>query len=237
MESYQLILTKYGELYLQGLGMTLQLTALSLAVGFVFAWPMAVALNSKSRTWRWPVRIFVYYATGTPLLVQLFMVYFGLGQFEAVRESVLWTLLREPYWCALLAFSLNTAAYSAEIFSGALRNTAAGEIEAAHAYGLGEWQVFFRIAAPSAMRRALPAYGNEIIFLMHGSSLASIITLLDLTGAARVAARGTFAFSESYLIAIAMYMGITAVLVGSFKLAENHFLAHLRPMSLQPARN
>lgn len=231
MENFGRILGEYGELYLQGLVLTLELSALSLAIGFVLSWPLAVALHSGIRTMRVPARGFVYVMTGTPLLVQLFLVYFGLGQFEAVRESFLWPMLREPYWCALIAFSLNTAAYSAEIFGGALRNNPKGEIEAARSFGMSGGQIFARIAAPSAFRRALPAYGNEMIFLMHGTSLASVVTILDLTGAARVAARGTFAFSESYLIAIVLYMSLTALLVAAVKFAEKVMLAHLRPVS------
>jgi ABC-type arginine/histidine transport system permease subunit len=161
------------------------------------------------------------------MLTQLFLVYFGLGQFEMVRESVLWPVLREPYWCALIAFSLNTAAYSAEIFRGAMANTATGEIDAARAFGMDGLRLWWRILAPSAFRRALPAYGNELIFLMHSTSLASIITLLDLTGAARESARGTFAFSESYFIAIALYMMLTGSIVLAVRFAEQRLLAHL----------
>ncbi|MGU9952261.1 MAG: ABC transporter permease [Gammaproteobacteria bacterium WSBS_2016_MAG_OTU1] len=226
-----LILQKYGHVYLEGLGMTVQLTLLSLIVGFILSWPLAVALHTKRRVICLAARGFVYYTTGTPLLVQLFLVYFGLGQFEAIRESFLWIALREPYWCALLAFSFNTAGYSAQIFGGAMQNTNRGEIEAARAYGMSEWQLLSRIVAPSAFRRAIPAYGNEIIFLMHGSSLASVVTLLDLTGAARVAARGTFAFSESYLVAIILYMSLTGILVALFRFTEHRLLAHLRPVT------
>ena len=129
----------------------------------------------------------------------------------------------------MLAFSFNTAGYTAQIFGGAIRNTNRGEIEAARACGMSEWQLFSRIVAPSAFRRAIPAYGNEIIFLMHGSSLASVVTLLDLTGAARVAARGTFAFSESYLVAIILYMSLTGILVMAFRFTERRLLVHLQP--------
>ena len=232
IENFANVLQKYGALYLQGLALTAELTALSLAAGFLLAWPLAVALNARRRATRLPARGFVYVITGTPLLVQLFLVYFGLGQFEAVRESALWTLLGEPYWCALLAFSLNTAAYSAEIFGGAIRNAPVGEAEAAKSFGMSDMQIFARIAAPSAFRRALPAYGNEMIFLMHGTSLASVVTILDLTGAARVAARGTFAFSESYLVAIILYMALTALLAGAVKFGERRMLAHLRPAAV-----
>ena len=229
LDSFAKIFEKYGGLYLEGLGMTVQLTVLSLLAGFVLAWPMAFGLLSGRRWVRFPLRGFVYYMTGTPLLVQLFLVYFGLGQFETVRESVLWPLLREPYWCALVAFTLNTAGYSAEIFRGAIANTPRGEVEAARAMGLRPLSIQGLLVIPSAFRRALPAYGNEMIFLMHGTSLASIITLLDLTGAARVAARGTFAFSESYFLAIGLYMALTGTMVLGLRLAERRLLAHLRP--------
>ena len=227
-ENFVRIIKEYGDLYWQGLLMTIELTALSLAVGFLLAWPLALGLLSNRRMVRLPSRALVYYATGTPLLVQLFLVYFGLGQFEAVRESPLWPVLREAYWCGLIAFSVNTAAYSAEIFAGAIRNTARGEIEAAKSCGMGGGQILARIVAPSAFRRALPTYGNEMIFLMHGTSLAGLITLLDLTEAARQAARGTFAFSESYILAILLYMGMTAVLVAGVKYGEKRLCAHLR---------
>ncbi len=232
MEVFAHILQKYGALYWQGLLMTVELTALSLAAGFVLAWPLAVALHSRRRLARIPARGFVYIMTGTPLLVQLFLVYYGTGQFEAVRESALWHYLREPYWCALAAFSLNTAAYSAEIFGGAIRNTAPGEIEAAKGMGMGGMQIFTRIVAPSAFRRALPAYGNEMIFLMHGTSLASVVTILDLTAAARETAYRTLANSEALLVAAVLYMGLTALLACGVKFGEKRMLAHLRPATI-----
>ena len=227
IDNFTRVLEKYGYLYWEGLLMTIELTLLSMVAGFILAWPLALAKLSRRRALQIPTRVFLYYATGTPLLVQLFLVYFGLGQFEAIRESFLWVVLQEPYWCALIAFSLNTAAYSAEIFAGAIHNTEAGVIEAARALGIKRARVFIFITAPLAFRRALPAYGNEMIFLMHASSLASIVTLLDLTGAARVAARGTFAFSESYIIAIILYMSLTALLVAAVKFSEKRLLRHL----------
>ena len=228
IQNFASVLQKYGLLYLEGLATTLELTALSLAAGFILAWPLAVLLQSSRRICRFPARAFVYAMTGTPLLVQLFLVYFGLAQFAVVRDSALWVFLREPYWCALLAFALNTAAYSAEIFGGALRNAPKGDADAGRALGLSRFQIFVHISAPSAFRRALPAYGNEMIFLMHGTSLASVVTILDLTGAAREAARGTFAFTESYFVAIILYMSLTASIAAAIKLAERRLLSHLR---------
>ncbi|MGI9252091.1 MAG: ABC transporter permease subunit, partial [Pseudohongiellaceae bacterium] len=159
----------------------------------------------------------------------LFLVYYGLAQFDAVRESIFWRLLKEPYWCALLVFSLNTAAYSARIFHGAMEQTDRGEWEAALAYGFLPRKRLTRVVIPAAWRRALPAYGNEMIFLMHGSSVASIVTLLDLTGAARVAARGTFHFSESYLLAILLYMLLSAAIILIVRQTEKHARRHLQP--------
>ena len=231
IENFSQVLQKYGGLYWEGFLLTVELTGLSLAAGFILSWPLALALLSRRRAARLPARALVYYATGTPLLVQLFLVYFGFGQFEAVRESPLWVVLREPYWCALIAFSLNTAAYSAVIFSGAIKNAPPGEEEAARSCGLGRLHALALVVCPLAFRRALPAYGNEVIFLLHGSSLASIVTLLDLTGAARVAARGTFAFTESYIIAIVLYMALTGVLVSAVKICENKITSHLRSPS------
>ena len=227
-ENFAAIIGKFGDLYWQGLLLTLQLSALSLLGGFFLAWFLALVLWGGGRMLKLPVRVFIYFMTGTPLLVQLFLVYYGLAQFEAVRESIFWKLLREPYWCALLVFSLNTAAYSARIFYGAMCETDRGEWEAALAFGLPPHKRLMRIVIPDAWRRALPAFGNEMIFLMHGSSVASIITLLDLTGAARTAARGTFHFSESYLLAIVLYMMLSAVIILATRQMEKYSRRHLQ---------
>ena len=233
IDNFQNIIAKFGELYVQGMLLTLQLSAMSLFAGFFLAWLLALALLDDKRAWlQLPSRAFVYFMTGTPLLVQLFLVYYGLAQFEAVRESFLWLMLREPYWCAFLVFALNTAAYSARIFHGAMSETERGELEAAIAYGLPPFKRLTHIIIPAAWRRALPAYGNEMIFLLHGSSLASVVTLLDLTGAARVAARGTFNFTESYLLAIVLYMSLTGIIVITTRIAEKHATRHLRPITL-----
>lgn len=228
MENFATVINKFGAMYWQGLLLTLQLSALSLLCGFFLAWLLALVLRGDSAAAVLPVRGFVYFMTGTPMLVQLFLVYYGLAQFEVVRDSVFWKLLREPYWCALIVFSLNTAAYSARIFHGAMEQTDKGEWEAALAYGLPRYKRLTRIVIPAAWRRALPAYGNEMIFLMHGSSVASIVTLLDLTGAARVAARGTFYFSESYIVAILLYMLLSAFIILMVRFLERYAYRHLR---------
>ena len=223
-------LTQYGGDYLSGLRTTIELTTLSLAIGFVLSWPIA-AVRAARRPLALAVlaRGFTYFITGTPMLVQLFLVYYGLAQFEAVRASPAWAVLREPYWCALIVFSLNTAAYSAEIFRGALEGENRGEVEAAKAFGIPPWRILLFLRIPSAFRRALPAYGNEMIFLLHGSAIASVVTILDLTGAARVAARGTFAFTESYLIALVLYMAIAGTIVLFVRFLEKRLMRHMRP--------
>ena len=227
LDGFASALSQHGGDYLSGLRTTIELTALSLAVGFVLAWPIA-AVRAARRPWGLALlaRGFTYFMTGTPMLVQLFLVYYGLAQFAAVRESAAWAVLREPYWCALLVFSLNTAAYSAEIFRGALEGENRGETEAAMAFGIRPWRILLFLRMPSAFRRALPAYGNEMIFLLHGSAIASVVTILDLTGAARVAARGTFAFTESYLIALVLYMAIAGTIVFFVRLLERKLMRH-----------
>ena len=172
--------------YLEGLINTSWLVAVSLVLGLCIALPMALARNSSNPLLRLPAWAYIYFFRGTPLLVQLFIIYYGAGQWQALRESWLWQWLQEAWFCALLAFALNTAAYTAEIIRGALNTIPKGEKEAALAFGMTQWQTFKNILLPSAARRALPAYSNEVIFMLHGSAVAGIITVVDLTGAARI---------------------------------------------------
>ncbi|MEO1092112.1 MAG: ABC transporter permease [Pseudomonadota bacterium] len=216
------------DLYLQGLWTTVWLVALSLLIGLALALPLAVARASKNLLWSAPVNVYTYVFRGTPLLVQLFLIYYGLGQFEAIRESSLWPLLREAWFCALLAFALNTAAYTTEIIAGAIKATPRGEVEAAIASGMPPWQRLQRIILPSAFRRALPAYGNEIIFMLHGSAVASVITIVDLTGAARIVNSRFYTPYEAFLTAAAFYLVLTFTIVAGIRLAERRLLAHLR---------
>lgn len=215
-------------LYLQGLWTTIWLVALSLAIGLAMALPLAVARTSRNWLISGPVAAYTYVFRGTPLLVQLFLIYYGLGQFDAVRESVLWPWLREAWFCALLAFTLNTAAYTIEIIAGSIRNTPKGEVEAAIACGMSPALRLRRIVLPSAFRRALPAYGNEIIFMLHGSAVASVITIIDLTGAARVVNARFYTPYEAFLTAGAFYLVLTFTIVFVMRQVEHRLLAHLR---------
>ena len=215
-------------LYLQGLWTTLQLLALALAFGLAAALPLAVARASRRRWLALPVWGFTYVVRGTPLLVQLFLIYYGLAQFEAVRASALWPWLADAWFCAVLAFAINTCAYTTEIIAGAMRTLPAGEIEAARSLGFSPWQVLRLIVLPSALRRSLPAYSNEAIMMLHGTSLASVVTLLDLTGAAREVNSRHFLPFEAFITAALFYLALTFVLVALFRAAEARWLAHLQ---------
>lgn len=214
-------------MYGQGVLVTLALLALSLGIGLAFALPLAV-LRSLPNPWVWrPVWLYTYVIRGTPMLLQLFILYYGLAQFEGVRESALWPLLRSAWFCAVAAFAINTCAYTTEILYGAMRAVPAGEIEAAQSLGMTRALMFRRIILPSAFRRALPAYGNEVVLMLHGTSLASVVTLYDLTGAAREVNSRYYMPFEAFLTAGACYLLITFVLVALFRAAERRWMAPL----------
>lgn len=215
-------------IYFFGLKNTLILVSVSLSIGLVFAVPLAVLRTSKNILISGPINAYTYFFRGTPLLVQMFLIYYGMGQFEAIKASFLWTFFREAYFCALFAFTLNTCAYTIEIIRGAIENTPHGEVEAAKAAGMSLYLRFTRIILPSAFRRALPAYGNEIIFMLHGSSLASVITIIDITGAARIINSRYYTPYEAFITAGVFYLTITFILVWLLKKLEYRWLAHLR---------
>ncbi len=215
-------------IYILGLKNTLILVSLSLFIGLVFAVPLAVLITFKNILISGPIRAYVYFFRGTPLLVQMFLIYYGMGQFEIMKTSFLWTFFKEAYFCALFAFTLNTCAYTIEIIRGAIENTPHGEVEAAKAAGMSLYLRFTRIILPSSFRRALPTYSNEIIFMLHASSLASVITIIDITGAARIINSRFYSPYEAYLTAGAFYLTITFILVWLLKKLEYRWLAHLR---------
>lgn len=215
-------------IYFQGLKNTLILVSISLALGLLGAVPLAVLRTSKNRLVSGPIQAFVYFFRGTPLLVQMFLIYYGMGQFEPVKASFLWIFFKEAYFCALFAFTLNTCAYTTEIIRGAIENTPHGEVEAAKAAGMSSLLRFRRIILPSAFRRALPSYSNEIIFMLHGSSLASVITIIDITGAARIVNSRYYSPYEAFLTAAVFYMAITFCIVWLVKRLEIKWFAHLR---------
>lgn len=216
------------ELYWTGLVTTAQLVIVSLLIGLVMAVPLGILHTMRNPFIRGPVWFFVYIFRGTPLLVQLYLIYYGAAQFAVIRDGFLWPILREPHNCALIAFALNTAAYTTEILRGSIVTAPHGETEAARAFGMSPAQVMWRITLPGAFRRALPAYGNEVIFMLHGSAVASVITLVDLLGAARIVNSRFYTPYEAFLTAGALYLVLTFFIVGAFKLIENRMLRHLR---------
>ncbi len=216
-------------LYFEGLLLTIKLVPLSLLIGFLVAIPLAVMRLSKNPLINYPVFAFTYAFRGTPLIVQLFILYYGVGQFEGYSELTKeFDFLKGAYFFALLGFTLNTAAYTTEIFRGAMAQTSFGEVEAAKACGMSQFLIFRRIIIPSALRRALPAYSNEVIFMLHGSALASTITLVDLTGAARIVQSRYYAPYEAFITAGVFYFVLTFLFIWLFRLVENHYNKHLK---------
>ena len=205
---------------IQGATLTLELTALSVIAGLIVAIPLGIARSSRL----WYVRslpyAYIFFFRGTPLLIQLFLVYYGLGQFEAVRDSVLWPYLRSPFWCAVITMTLHTAAYIAEILRGAIQAIPPGEIEAARALGMSRFKTLIHIVLPRAVRIGLPAYSNEVILMLKASSLASTVTLLELTGMTRTIIARTYQTVDMFLIAGVIYLVMSFVLIQGFKLLE-----------------
>jgi octopine/nopaline transport system permease protein len=218
----QLILQSIPRL-LAGVPVTLELVAASLLIGQVLAWAIALA-----RLGNWPglshlARFYVFVLRGTPLLVQIAFVYYGIGGVEAIRETWAWVILREPFYCAVIALALNTGAYTSEMIRGGILAVGHGQIEAARACGMSPRQVFWRIVAPQAVRHALPAYGNEVVLMVKASALASTITLLDITGIAKQINSNAFAPVEVFCAAGAIYLLINTIL--SFMLRRlDHWL-------------
>jgi octopine/nopaline transport system permease protein len=213
---------------LGGLVLTLQLVSLSLLLGIGVAVGVALLRLSSNRALSGLAYAYVFVFRGTPLLVQIFLIYYGLGQFEAVRDSVLWTFFREPFWCAILALTLNTGAYTSEIIRGGILSVPWGQVEAARACGMSRLLLFRRIVLPIAIRQALPAYGNELILMVKSSSLASTITLLEVTGIARGIIADTFAPVEIFIVAGAIYLTINFLVTRAIRYAEWRLSPHLR---------
>jgi His/Glu/Gln/Arg/opine family amino acid ABC transporter permease subunit len=212
-----------------GMGLTIQLTLLSLFIGLAAAVPLSLMRVSRNPLLWMPAYGYILFFRGTPLLVQLFLIYYGSGQFRDQLESLgLWVFFREAYFCAILSLSLNTAGYTAEILRGAIRAVPTGEVEAAKACGMHGVLLYRRIILPKAFRLSLQAYSNEVVFLFQATSLVSIITLMDLTGIARVIAARTFDIYEIYITAGLLYLCVTYGILYVFRKVEHRWSAHLR---------
>jgi polar amino acid transport system permease protein len=206
-------------LFLRGIGMTLTLLIYSSAIGFALALPLALARVSRARCVAAGAYAYTYLFRGTPLLTQLFLIYYGLAQFGWVRASPLWPILRDPWPCALIALSLNMSAYVAEILRGGIQGVPAGEREAAVAMGMSPALLYRRIILPRALGIALPALGNEVVVQMKSTALISTITLLDVTGVARRIAARTYS-TDALLIAGLIYVIMTYIITQGFRFAE-----------------
>ena len=221
-------------LYAEGVLNTLWLLLTSVSAGAVLAVLCALALTGRMAWLRALVGAYTFAIRGTPLLIQVYLIYYGLAQLDWIQarwnDVWPWTYFKDAFFCAWLAFTLNTAAYTAEMLAGAIRETSAGEIEAAQAMGMGRWTVMRRIVLPSALRRTLPAYSNEVVMMLHSTSLASTVpALLDVTAAASRIYSDFYLPFEAYIAAALIYLAITFALVGVFRLAEQRFLAYQAP--------
>jgi len=214
---------------LEGLPLTLNLAFTAVSIGAVFAMLLALMRMSGVLPLDWVSRAYVFVFRGTPLLVQIFLIYYGLGQFRPTLQAWgLWGFFREPYWCAVLALTLNTAAYASEIIRGGLQAVPANQVEAARACGMSRLLLFRRIVFPIAVRQALPAYGNEIILMVKATSLASIVTMMEVTGIAHKLISQTFRAVEIFIVAGAIYLALNFLVTRIIAALEWWLSPHLR---------
>ncbi len=219
---------KYWPNYVNGFVITLQIVSLSLLIGALLSLPVAIARASRWKIFSAPAYAFVYFFRGTPLLAQTFLIYYGAGSFRPELEAVgLWGFFREAWYCVIFAFSLNTAAYQAEILRGAIQNVPKGQWEGAEALGLSRPVTFFKIILPQALMVALRPYGNEIILMIKGSAIASIITIYDVMGETRRAYSRSYDF-QAYIWAAVLYLMIVEVLRRVWDRIEARLTRHLK---------
>jgi octopine/nopaline transport system permease protein len=211
----------------KGALLTLKLTALVIVLGTLLAFPVALARNSASAWLRGSANAYVMFFRGTPSLVQVFLLYYGASQFDAIQRSPLWPVLRDPFWCVVIALGLNSASYTGKTLAAALAAVPKSLLEASFSLGLSRPQAFLTVSLPLALRAALPAYGNEIILTCKATSLASTVTLLDLTGTARLLTSETYAPYEVFLSAGLVYLAINYSLMLAMRRLES-FLDHSR---------
>ena len=202
---------------------TLKLLSVSLIIGLFIGLFFAILRLNKNIFINRFAYGYSYVFRGTPLLVQIFIIYFGLGQIEYLRSTVLWVILKEPYWCAIIAFALNTGAYTSEILRSAFQTIKPGILEAGKSLGISNKVIFYKIQIPIAIRQSLPAYGNEIILMMKGTSLASTVTLMDLTGVAKYIISTTFKPIEVFIVAGGIYLFMTFIIHNLIKFLEKKY--------------
>ncbi len=202
---------------------TLKLLSVSLIIGLFIGLLFAILRMNQNLIINRFAYGYSYVFRGTPLLVQIFIIYFGLGQIEYLRSTFLWVILKEPYWCAIIAFALNTGAYTSEILRSAFETIKPGIIEAGKSLGISNKIIFYKIQIPIAIKQSLPAYGNEIILMLKGTSLASTVTLMDLTGVAKYIISTTFKPIEVFIVAGGIYLFMTFCVHNLIKFLERKF--------------
>ena len=230
------LVVRYGPRLFQGFLVTLELVGISVLLGALLALPVAMARRAANPVLRGLAFAYIFFFRGTPLLAQVYLVYYGSGQFrEAFEAWGIWWFFREAWYCAVLTFTLNTAAYSAEIIRGGIDSVPPGEIEAGRAIGMSRRQLYLRVILPSAYRIALPAYGNEIILMVKASAIASIITIFDLMGETRLAFSRSFRL-EIYFVAAAFYLALTLAFERAWAALEARLNPQRRPaVEAEPA--
>ncbi|EON88052.1 arginine ABC transporter permease ArtM [Plesiomonas shigelloides subsp. oncorhynchi] len=209
---------------LQGLQTSLSLTVCALLIGFTLAVVMTVIMAGRKGPLRWLTKGYLTLFTGTPLLIQIFLIYYGPGQFESLRNSVLWPLLSEPWFCAMLALALNSAAYSTLLFYGAVKAIPAGQWQSCSALGMTRLQTL-RILVPYALKRSLPAYSNEVVLIFKGTSLASTITIMDIMGYAQQLNAQTYDTLAVFGMAGVIYLVVNGLLTILMRQMEKRMLA------------
>lgn len=220
---------------LSGLPLTLELTAVAFALGAVLALLLTLLRQAPLLPLRVAAQTFVFVMRGTPLLVQIFLIYYGLGQFRPFLQDIgLWSVFREPYWCAILALALNSAAYGSEILRGALGSVPPNQVEAARACGMSGILLYRRIVLPIALRQAIPSYGNELVLMVKATSLASIITMMDVTGIAARLIAESYRPVEVFIAAGVIYLAINLTLTRAVSALDWWLSPHLRRSHPQP---
>ena len=215
-------------LVLSGLDNTILLLLISLPLGFVLALLFALGRVSKITLLSRTIASYIFVIRGTPLLVQIYLIYFGLGSVKFIRESFLWYALKEPFWCGVIALTINTVAYGAEIFRGGIQSIEKSQVESALSLGFGKFLLLRKIILPIAIRKVLPSYGNELILMVKATSLVSLTTYMEMTGIARKIMAKTFAPVEAFIAAGILYLFLNFLMVQFVKYLEWKYNPHLR---------
>ena len=215
-------------LVLSGLDNTILLLLISLPLGFVLALLFALGRVSKITLLSRTIASYIFVIRGTPLLVQIYLIYFGLGSVKFIRESFLWYALKEPFWCGVIALTINTVAYGAEIFRGGIQSIEKSQVESGLSLGFGKFLLLRKIILPIAIRKVLPSYGNELILMVKATSLVSLTTYMEMTGIARKIMAKTFAPVEAFIAAGILYLFLNFLMVQFVKYLEWKYNPHLK---------